>query len=138
MPFNLPNRNLYSKPDLQALRQALSLSGAYYKVVRQVTNHFNEKGRPDSKQQIEFIEMAIIPTGNYNVDMKEQGGWTAESFEATYIYPDYLQVEDIIEHPNYGKLKVISVEDKREYGASKANTVRLDSVRKTNNNGEWL
>lgn len=138
MPFNLPNKNLYSKPDLQSLRQALSLTSARYKVVRQVTNHFNEKGRPDSKEQIEYIEMSIVPNGTYTVNQKEQGSWTAESYEISYIYPEYLRVEDIVEHPNYGKLRVLSINDMREFGVSTATAVRINSIRQIRNSGEWL
>ena len=138
MPKNSPTHNLYSKPDLQAFRQALSLSSALYKVKREITNHFDDKGRPDSKEQITYIELAIVPKGNYTVNQKEQGSWTAESFEISYIYPDYLQVEDIVYHPNYGELRVLDINDMREYGVSSATAVRVNSIRQIKNSGEWI
>lgn len=138
MPKNSPTHNLYSKPDLQAFRQALSLTSAMYKVKRQITNHFNDKGRPDSKEQITYLNLAIVPNGDYTVNQKEQGSWTAESFKISYVYPDYLLTEDIVYHPNYGELRVISIEDMREYGVSSATAVRVNSIRHIKNSGEWV
>ena len=138
MPKNNPTHNLYSKPDLQAFRQALSLTSAMYKVKRQVTNHFNDKGRPDSKEQITYVELAITPDGDYRVNQKEQGSWTAENYKISYVYPDYLMVEDIVYHPNYGELRVMSIDDKREYGVSSASAVRVNSIRQIKNSGDWM
>ncbi|MEG1565325.1 MAG: hypothetical protein RR342_01105 [Bacilli bacterium] len=138
MPINSPTNNLYSKPDLQSLRQALSLTSALYCVKRQITNHFDEKGRPNSKESQVYFEMAIVPNGDYKSKRTEQGSWTAESFMISYIYPDYLQTEDIITHPFYGELRVESINDMREYGVSTAVAVRINSIRKIINSGAWV
>lgn len=136
--LNNPRRNVYSRPDLQAWRQALELTSSCYKVTRQITNRYDEKGRPNNKEEIQYIPMTIIPDGDYRVDRKEQGSWTVENFKISYVYPDYLRVEDIIEHPNYGILRVMSINDMREYGISTASAVRINSIRNVRNKGEWL
>lgn len=128
----------YDKPYIQALRQALSLTSDRYKVYRQVTNHFDEKGRPDSKEQIEYVELSIIPSGEIRIDQKEQGSWNTQSFSISYVYPEYLRGEDIIEHPEYGKLRVTSINDMREFGISSATAVRIDSIRQIRNTGEFM
>lgn len=129
---------IYDKPYLQAFRQALSLNSRRYKVHRQVTNHFDEKGRPDSKEQIEYVELAIVPSGELNIDQKEQGSWNAQSYSISYVYPEYLRGEDIIEHPEYGRLRVTNINDMREYGVSTATAVRIDSIRQIRNSGEFM
>lgn len=136
--LNEPKRNVYSRPDLQAWRQVLTTSASCYKVIRQVTNRFDDKGRPYNKEEIQYIPMTIIPNGDYSVNRREQGSWTAERFTVAYVYPDYLRVEDIIEHPNYGRLRILSINDMREYGVSSASAVRIDSIREVRNSGEWL
>lgn len=136
--LNDPKNNLYSKPNLQAWRQAIELSGSLYKVRRAIVNSFDEKGRPNNEETIDYIPLAIVPVGDYSVNRKEQGSWTAESYDVSYVYPDYLRVEEVIEHPNYGLLKVISVNDMREYGISTAKAVRINSIRIIKDKGEWL
>lgn len=136
--LNDPKHNVYSKPNLQAWRQAIELHGSFYKVRRAVVNSFDEKGRPNNEEKIDYIPLAIVPKGDYSCNRKEQGSWTAESFEVSYVYPDYLRVEEYIEHPNYGDLRVISINDMREYGISTATAVRVNSIRQIKNSGEWL
>lgn len=136
--LNDPKNNLYSKPDLQSWRQALELSSSFYKVKRAVVNYYDEKGRPNNKEEIDWVPLSIIPAGDYTCNRKEQGSWTAESYKVSYVYPEYLRVEEIIEHPNYGSLKVISLDDQREYGVSTATAVRINSIRVIKNSGEWL
>lgn len=120
---------LYNKPDLQALRQAISLTSDRLLVYRNVTNHYNEKGRPDSKVEAELVELAVVPNEDYSVNRKEQGSWSSETFSVSYVYPDYLQLEDIIEHPVYGKLRVTSIKDMREFGVSTARAERINASR---------
>lgn len=136
--LNDPKNNLYSKPNLQAWRQSIELSGSFYKVKRAIVNNFDEKGRPNNEEKIDYIPLAIIPNGDYTCIRKGQGSWTAESYSISYVYPDYLRVEEIIEHPNYGPLRVISVNDMREYGISTATAVRINSIRTIKDSGEWL
>lgn len=135
--LNDPRRNVYSRPDLQSFKQALELTDSYYKVTRSITNFYDEKGRPDNKEEIQFLPLTIIPTGDYKVVRNAQGSWTAESYKISYVYPTYLRVEDIIEHPNYGRLRVLDVDDMREYGVMTATAVRINSIRPIMDSGEW-
>lgn len=135
--LNDPRRNVYSRPDLQSWKQALELTDSYYKVTRSITNFYDEKGRPDNKEEIELIPMTIVPTGDYKVVRNAQGSWSAESYKISYVYPTYLRVEDIIEHPNYGKLRVLDISDMREYGVMTATAVRINSIRTIMDSGEW-
>ena len=139
-PFELnnPRNNVYSRPDLQAWRQSIELAGSFYKVIRNTINEYDEKGRPNNKQEVQYIAAAIIPVGDYSVTRKGQGSWTSEKYKISYVYPDYLRIEDIVEHPNYGVLKVLEVDDMREYGISTATAVRINSIRRIKDNGEWL
>jgi len=82
--------------------------------------------------------MAITPTGDMSINRKEQGTWSAETYSISYLYPDYLRGEEIIEHPMYGRLRVISVDDMREYGVMTAKAVRIDSIRPVMDKGEWV
>lgn len=125
----MKNSFLYNKPDLQSLRQALMLTSDKYLVFRQATNHFNDKGRPDSKVETELMEMAIVPNEDYAVNRREQGSWSSETFTVSYIYPDSLQLEDIIEHPIYGKLRVTRIKDMSVYGVGSATAERINSSR---------
>ena len=128
--------NPYERTDLQALRQALEISGKNYKVIRQEVNKFNDKGRPDSIEKVDYIYASITPKGDLTVNRKGQGSWTAESFEVSYLYPDYLRVENLIEHPIYGQLKIKSINDMRQYGLSTAVAVRVGSIRTIYDKGE--
>lgn len=136
--LNNPRCNVYSRPDLQSWRQALATSASCYKVIRQITNRYDDKGRPNNKEEAQWVAMSIIPAGDYSVNRRDQGSWTSERFKVSYVYPDYLRVEDIIEHPNYGRLRILSIDDMREYGVSTATAVRIDSIREIRNSGEWL
>ena len=60
------HNGFYNKPDLQALRQTLYLTGGNYLVYSNVTNHYNEKGRPDSKIEAELKFLSIIPDDAMN------------------------------------------------------------------------
>lgn len=130
--------NPYNRTDLQALKQALSMTSERYRVIRETVNKFNEKGRPDSIQKIDIIEASIIQNGDHSVDQKGQGSWSTETFTVSYIYPDYLRLENIIEHPFYGNLRVTSVNDMRDRGVSTATAVRLNSMRDIIDKGEGL
>lgn len=135
--LNDPRRNVYSRPDLQSFKQALELTDSYYKVTRSITNFYDEKGRPDNKEEIQLLPLTIIPTGDYKIVRNAQGSWSAESYKISYVYPTYLRVEDIIEHPNYGKLRVLDISDMREYGVMTATAVRINSIRTIMDSGEW-
>lgn len=135
--LNDPRHNVYSRPDLQAFRQAIELTSSMYKVTRASINEYDEKGRPNNKEEVIYMAMSIVPVGDMRIDRKGQGTWVAESFKINYIYPDYLRGEEIIEHPNYGLLRVLSVNDMREYGVMEATAVRINSIRPVMDSGEW-
>lgn len=136
--LNDPWHNVYSRPDLQAFRQAIELSSSMYKVIRSTINEYDEKGRPNNKEEVIYMAMAITPIGDMSIDRRERGGtWIAEKFKINYIYPDFLRGEELIEHPFYGTLKVISIDDMREYGVMEATAVRINSIRPVMDRGEW-
>lgn len=131
------NYNPYSRQDIQAIRQALEITNRHYRVIRQTVNKFNDKGRPESIQKIDFINATITKSGDLSLDKREgHGGWQTEWFEITYCYPEWLRAENIVEHPVYGQLVVKDINDMREYGVCVAKATRINSIRNVHDTGE--
>lgn len=129
--------NPYLRADLQGFRQALEMTNRRYRVIRQTVNKFNDKGRPESIQKIDYINATITKSDDIRTDKRDgKGGWQTETFEIAYCYPEYLRAENIVEHPQYGQLKVGDINDMREHGVSIAKAVRIGSIRNIHDRGE--
>lgn len=129
--------NPFRMTDVQAIKQALSMTNERYRIIRQTVNKFDDKGRPSSIQEIDYIEATVTKTSDRVLDKRNgNGGWNTETFEISCCYPHYLRNENILEHPYYGNLKVTDVDDMREYGLTTAKAVRMNSIRNINDRGE--
>lgn len=116
-------RNPFDTSDLQALRQAMEPMQEPIKVISNVVNRYNDKGRPETKTEFRTMMGVIQPYGDFDINRKnggEQGEWLPVKYLLTIIDPDYVRRGEIIEHPILGKLRVVSIKPKKRYGTMSA------------------
>lgn len=114
--------------DIRALAQAVKPFEKSYKVLRQKKRDYNDRGRVDNTTRIEDVRMAIVPgSKRINTNQNGDGRWITSTQQAVLVNPYYLYIGDII-YTDDGDLKVVYVDDNREYGASTAQLVRTGTT----------
>ena len=132
---NLLSRDDMNKPtnitrtDLNSWRILMAPFASGVIVHRNLVNKFNSKGRPEAIQETVRMSCVVTPQGNVVRKDSGRGFWSSENFKIDYVYPDELFLDEIVDSELYGRLKIIEIEDRREYGTSEATAVRINSIR---------
>ena len=118
-----------TRTDLNSWRTLMAPFTSSIIVHRNLVNKFNDKGRPEAIQETLQMFCVVTPEGNRIRKDSGNGFWSSENFKINYVYPDELFLDEIVESELYGRLKIIEIEDRREYGPSEATAVRINSIR---------
>ena len=118
--------------DIDALWQALEPFAQNYTITRQAIRSYNERGRVSNTETKDFIRAFIQPGGqSINTDQQGKGRWVKADYSLYTVVPHYVSIGDIIHTPQWGDLKVHSLQDQRYQGMMSANLVRTTTTQHT-------
>lgn len=109
----------------QALRQAIAPFLDFARLRRNVVTKFNDKGRPDHKVDYVDFPCVITVSGEASRNSSSYGDRASVRYQVMYLSPLTLNLGDILEHDDFGVLKIVSFSGTELLGATTANAVRL-------------
>lgn len=128
------------RPDTQALKQAMSMFEQTYKVVRTEVNQYNSIGRNKDIEICDEVK-GSLQVDNNSLDIKSNGTgeWENTTYIFTVVYPEYVNIGDIIITEEYGRLKVTSKSLGVElFGTSSYSLTRTGTINPIKNAEEYL
>ena len=124
--------------DVEAFLQAIQPFMCKYSITRHAIRSYNERGRVSNVQVNNTVEAFIEPQQKQiNTNSSGQGRRVSASYKLYAVVPQYVSIGDLIHTPNWGTLKVESLDDQRYQGVITANLTRTGTSEPTtaiNNN----
>ena len=119
----------HAPQDIEALKQVIYTFGKPYTIYRAKMTAINARGRLDNVVVKEELFACILPSNKrINTNTDGRGRWFTAEAEISCVIPQYFNMNDIIEVPGRGKMKVVSVNDLREYGVMTGSLVRIGTT----------
>ena len=124
--------------DVNAFLQAIQPFMQRYKIDRHTVRSYNQRGRVSNIVVKETVNAFIEPLQKQlNTNSSGLGRRQTASYKLYTVSPEYVSNGDLIYTPNWGVLKVDSLDDARYQGVISANLVRTGTSEpssSTNNN----
>ena len=115
--------------DVESLKQVIYTFGKPYTILRAKITGINARGRLDNIVVKETIFACILPSNKrINTNNDGKGRWFTAEAEISCVIPQYFSLNDIIEVPGRGKMKVVSLNDLREYGVITGSLIRIGTT----------
>lgn len=119
----------HAPQDIEALKQVIYTFGKTYTIHRNKIVGINERGRVTNVKKDEPIFAVILPSNKrINTNSDGKGRWITAECEISCVIPQYFALNDIIDVPGRGRMKVISLQDFREYGVMTGSLVRTGTT----------
>lgn len=119
----------HAPQDIEALKQVIYTFGKIYKINRAKIVGINERGRVTNVITREDLFACILPSNKrINTNNDGKGRWITAEAEISCVIPQYFGINDIIEVPGRGRMKVVSLNDLREYGVMTGALVRTGTT----------
>lgn len=119
----------HAPQDIESLKQVIYTFGKVYKINRSKITGINVRGRVDNITVKEDLFACILPSNKrINTNNDGKGRWITAEAEISCVIPQYFSINDIIEVPGRGRMKVVSIQDLREYGVMTGSLVRTGTT----------
>ena len=128
------------RPDTQALRQAMKMFEQKYQIIRTKVHQYDDMGRIDNVENCEYIKGSIqVDDNSLDVNTEGFGEWEKTSYTLTIVYPEHVDLGDIIITEEYGRLKVSSQSSGTSlFGVSSYTLVRTGTINPIQNAEDYL
>lgn len=132
----------FDATDIKALQQAMEIFQEEYVVIRKKVNRFGDDGRADPIEikekligSIQEDSKSLNPEGHGNGENE----WENATYTLTVVYPQYVNMGDIIITEEFGRLKVMGKSShSRLRGTSSYDLVRTGTADKGKNDIDYV
>ena len=123
---NINDKFRYSS--VQALQQAMALHAERIMVLANLTNAYNEYGRPVIKKEIRTIIGAVQPRGQKRFSIEATGDNIKAEYTLTTVYPYKVKSGEYLVNTRYGTLRVLDDSNKQDYGTNQYPLEHINSI----------
>lgn len=109
----------------KALEQCLAPVMDSAKLLKVVSNKFNDKGRPEHIVEWTNVDCVITPNGSTSKGTSKDGVRSTTKYNVLYMSSLKLQIGDVLKHEVFGDLKITEFDGYSPLGLTTATATKL-------------